>query len=145
MQTNITQTQTNQPNTNQPNITQTNTNITQTNTNQPNIIDTNTNQPNIKKQIIKLQSKINEFKNNGCTDPYDLEMKILEIMPEMYDNYPSLVKRLCKNEKQDNSYLFKMLDLIEQVNKGERTMENVEYNLGQELANKFLYPKINNI
>ncbi len=38
-----------------------------------------------------------------------------------------------------------MLDLIEQVDKGERTMENVEYNLGQELANKFLYPKINKL
>lgn len=98
---------------------------------------------NIKKQVFELQKKINEFKKNGCNDPFDLEMKILESMPEMYDNYPALVKRLCKNEKQDNSYLYKMLDLIEQVDNGERTIENVEYNLGQELANKFLYPKIN--
>ena len=98
---------------------------------------------NIKKLVLELQKKINEFKKNGCNDPFDLEMKILEAMPEMYDNCPALVKRLCKNEKQDNSYLYKMLDLIEQVDNGERTMENVEYNLGQELANKFLYPKIN--
>ena len=108
-------------------------------------MQTNIIQPNIKKQVTELQKQINEFKNNGCTDPFDLEMKILETMPEMYDNYPALVKRLCKNEKQDNSYLSKMLDLIEQVDKGERTMENVEYNLGQELANKFLYPKINKL
>jgi len=100
-------------------------------------------QSTIKKQVLELQKKINEFKKNGCNDPFDLEMNILETMPEMYDNYPALVKRLCKNEKQDNSYLYKMLDLIEQVDNGERTMENVEYNLGQELANKFIYPKIN--
>ena len=98
---------------------------------------------NIKIQIMELQKKINEFKKNGCTDDFDLEMKVLESMPEMYDNYPSIVKRLCRNEKQDNSYLFKMLDLLEQVNNGERTIDNVEYNLGQELASKFLYPKIN--
>ena len=101
-------------------------------------------QTDIKKKVLELQKKIIELKKTGCTDEFELEMKVLEIFPEMYDSYPSLVKRLCKNEKQDNSYLFKMLDLIEQINNGERTMENVEYNLGQELANKFVYSKINN-
>ena len=119
-------------------------NIMQSDIMQSDIIHPKIIQTDIKKKVLELQKKIIELKKTGCTDEFELEMKVLEIFPEMYDSYPSLVKRLCKNEKQDNSYLLKMLDLIEQINNGERTMENVEYNLGQELANKFVYSKINN-
>ena len=37
-----------------------------------------------------------------------------------------------------------MINLLEEVNKGNKTLESVEYNLGEELAEKFLYPVIKN-
>jgi hypothetical protein len=100
---------------------------------------------NIRTLVKELQDNISELRKNGITDDFDLEMKILDLMPEFYDNYPSLVKRLCRDEDQDNSYLYKMIDLLEDINNGKKTMENVEYNLGEELAQKFLYPVVNNI
>jgi hypothetical protein len=95
----------------------------------------------IKKELLLLENKIKEFKKDGITDPFDLEMKILIDMPEFYDQYPSIVKRLCKGNL-DNEYLYKMINLLEEINKGEKTLESVEYNLGEELAEKFLYPVI---
>lgn len=97
----------------------------------------------IKKNIKILENKIEEFKKNNITDPFDLEMKILSDMPDFYDQYPFIVKRFC-NGKTDNEYLYKMIDLLEEVDKGEKTLESVEYTLGEELAEKFLYSTIKN-
>jgi hypothetical protein len=97
---------------------------------------------NIREQVIIVQNEVNRLKKTGLKDPFDLEMKILDWNPEFYDSYPSLVKRLCKDEELDNTYLYKMLDLIEDIQKGEKTMATVEYNLGQELAEKFVYPVV---
>lgn len=100
---------------------------------------------NIRDLVNELQQKIITFKTAGITDDFDLEMKILEIMPEFYDKYPSLVKRLCKSENLDNTYLYKMIELIEQINKGEKSLNLVEYNLGQELADKFVNPIVDKL
>ena len=98
----------------------------------------------IKNDILKLEQHIKELKNQGVVDPFDLEMKLIELMPEFYDLYPSIVKRFCKvdADKQDNTYLYKMLGLIEKIETGEKSLENVEKNLGDELAQKFIYPVV---
>jgi len=98
---------------------------------------------NIRSEINTLQNKIAELKKNGKTDPFDLEIDIIHTMPEFYDSYPSLVKRLCRNEQQDNSFLYKMLETLEKVNNGETTMTQAEVSLGDELATKYLYPIVN--
>jgi hypothetical protein len=36
-----------------------------------------------------------------------------------------------------------MLDNLEQVEKGNKSLASVEHTLGDELANKFLYPSLN--
>lgn len=96
----------------------------------------------IKKNIIQLQIKLKELKTMNITEPFDLEMAVLNCMPEFYDNYPSIVKRLCKEEIQDNTYLYKMLELLHDVEKGDKSLASVEYNLGEELAQKFVYPVV---
>ena len=68
------------------------------------------------------------------------KLKILELYPEFYDNYPFLVKKLCKN--QDITMLYTMLEKLNQIEKGNSTLENVERNLGEQLAEKYLYPNI---
>ena len=35
-----------------------------------------------------------------------------------------------------------MIKSLEQVNKGKKTMKEVSNNLGEELADKYLYPKV---
>jgi hypothetical protein len=96
----------------------------------------------IKKNIIQLQIKLKELRTMNITEPFDLEMAVLNCMPEFYDNYPSIVKRLCKEEIQDNTYLYKMLELLQDVEKGDKSLASVEYNLGEELAQKFVYPLV---
>ena len=36
----------------------------------------------------------------------------------------------------------KMIELLEQVNSGKKTIDSVEFNLGKELAEKFIYPAL---
>ena len=98
----------------------------------------------IKNNIQQLEQHVKELKKQGISDSFDLEMKLIELMPEFYDLYPSIVKRFCKvdADKQDNTYLYKMLGLIEKIETGEKSLENVEKNLGDELAQKFIYPVV---
>jgi hypothetical protein len=101
----------------------------------------------IKKNIQELEKHIKDLKTQGIINSFDLEMKLIELMPEFYDLYPSIVKRFCREDadKQDNTYLYKMLGLIEQVKTGEKSLDSVEMNLGEELAQKFVYPVVNNL
>jgi len=95
---------------------------------------------NIRDKIKIIQDKLIELRSNGITDSFDLELYFMNNMTEMYDMYPSLIKRLCREENQDNSFLFKMLDTLDQVNKGDTPLAIAEMQLGEELAEKYLYP-----
>lgn len=100
---------------------------------------------NIRSKINELEKLVSNLKMNGMTNPLDLELKVLDMMPEIYDQYPSLVKRLVKDEVQDNTYLFKMLNLLDEVAEGTNTIGNIEKSLGDELAQKFLFPIITDL
>ena len=100
---------------------------------------------NIRNQILIIEKKIKDLRKEGVVDSLDLEMYFINNMTETYESYPHLIKRLCREEKQDNTYLYKMIDLIEKINNNETTVEEVEKNLGSELARKFLYPEINKL
>jgi hypothetical protein len=89
--------------------------------------------------IIKL---INDYRNKGIKDDFELEMLILNNYPELYEEYPAIIKRLCREENQDNTILFQMIEQLENIEKGETTMEKVEKELGEELAEKFVYPLV---
>ena len=65
----------------------------------------------------------------------------METYPNFYQEYPFLVKKVCK--KEDISMLFKMLGLLDNISKGHDNLTNVENNLGQELANEYLYKEKN--
>ena len=97
---------------------------------------------NIRNQITILEKRLNELRQSGVTDSFDLELKIIDEMTDFYDTYPSIVKRLCRSANQDNEFLFKMIETLEKVNKGEKSLATVEMQLGEELANKYLYPVI---
>ena len=99
----------------------------------------------IEKSITHLQNRLSELRCMGIDDSFDLEMDILNKMPEFYENYPSIVKRLCRDEKQDNAYLYKMISMLKDVEKNKKTLSGVEFMLGEELAQKFVYPVVNKL
>ena len=94
----------------------------------------------LKKKIDIIIEKIAELRKSGITDSFELELYFIDNMVEYYESYPHLIKRLCREENQDNTFLYKMIDSLEQVNSGEKSMASVELSLSNELANKFLYP-----
>ena len=94
-------------------------------------------------EIFKL--RLEQLRLSGIEEPFDLEMDIMNTMPEFYENFPSIVKRLCREKNQDNTYLYKMISLLKDVEKGERSLSGVELSLGNELAEKFVYPVVNKL
>ena len=98
--------------------------------------------PDIRSKIKLLVDKLSELRKEGVKDPFELESYIINNMTDFYDTYPSLVKRLCREENQDNTFLYKMIETLEKVNNGEKSMAVAELSLGEELAEKFLYPVI---
>lgn len=96
----------------------------------------------IKENVKAILYKINQLEIKGITNPFDFEMEIMESHPEFYQSHPFLIKRLCK--RGDMSMLYKMLEQLNNVESGDKSLAGVELNLGEELANQYLYPVINN-
>jgi hypothetical protein len=67
-------------------------------------------------------------------------LRYAQPLHKFYQEYPFLVKKICK--KENLSMLYKMLGLLDNIEKGNDTLNNVEKNLGEELANNYLYPNI---
>ena len=63
------------------------------------------------------------------------EIKFLKEYPELYDNYMTLVKRLCKSD--DYTMLNKFLGELDKVHNGNKSLASVELKLGMELKNEF--------
>jgi hypothetical protein len=84
----------------------------------------------IKKEIDKLK-KVDLFDNFKC------ELSIMETFAEFYNEYPFLVKQLCKND--DIKFIYSMLERLNEVEKGNISLEETEKDLGEELAEKYIY------
>lgn len=95
----------------------------------------------IKKNVSDISNKIKEMELNGVSNPFDFELNIMESYPEFYQSHPFLVKKLCKRDNL--TMLYKMLEQLDQVETGQKSLAGVELRLGEELANEFVYPVIN--
>jgi len=96
--------------------------------------------PDVRNKVNNIVVKMIELRKQGITDSFELESYFIQNMTEYYESYPHLIKRLSREENQDNSFLYKMIDSLEQVNNGEKSLTSVELSLSNELANKYLYP-----
>jgi hypothetical protein len=94
----------------------------------------------IKLIVTEIQQVIENLEKEGISDPFEFEMKIMESHPGFYQSNPFLVKKLCK--KEDISMLYKMLESLHKVENGDQSLASVEMNLGNELANKYIYPNL---
>lgn len=119
---------------------------------QDNLNDKNTPPPELKssfdliliKETVKsISERINKLQLEGTPTPFDIELDIMELYPEFYQTHPFLVKKISKGE--DLTILYKMLEQLQVVESGDKTLSNVELKLGEELADQYLYPAVNKI
>ena len=96
---------------------------------------------NIIKETIENINKDIEKDINKNKSVFELELYIMTEYPEFYNNYPFLVKKICK--KEDIQMLYKMFNNLNDVESGNKTLANVETKLGVELAQQYIYPKLN--
>lgn len=89
-----------------------------------------------KKNVELIKNKLKELRDKGIKDSFELEMKMIEELPEQYDSFPWLIKRLTKSE--DETILNKFIESLEKVVSGEQTLAATELNLGLELKKQFL-------
>lgn len=94
----------------------------------------------LKVKIEEVSLKISELVKEKKTD-VEIEMFFLENDSDFYERYPYLIKKLIKGGSLE--FLDVMLQNLEKIENSEQTKASVELKLGEELAQKFLYPKIN--
>ena len=92
----------------------------------------------LKTDIQIIKDKILSCKNKNITDSFKIEMTIMEELPELYEQYPYLIKKLLKN--QDETYLNKFITELEGVVNGDQSLASVELKLGMELKQQFIDP-----
>jgi hypothetical protein len=89
----------------------------------------------LKKDMNIIRETVAKCRTEG-KDGFDIEMHVMTELPELYEQYPFLIKRLSKST--DDSYLDKFLKAIVEVSNGEKSLAAVELNLGLELKKKFI-------
>jgi len=99
-------------------------------------IKTNFNTFSIKENIILINNFIEKINIDNNLKDIDLELIIMDTFEDFYNNYPFLVKKLCKQE--DITILYKMLEKLDIVDSGKDNFLNVEKELADTLANKYL-------
>lgn len=68
--------------------------------------------------------------------------KMEERFPAFSDRYYSLFQKIISGD--DLTHLFSMLAEIEKIKSGSKTIEDAEKDLGQQLAQQYIYPKVPN-
>jgi hypothetical protein len=86
------------------------------------------------KSVIKFNFSV-ENKQKKDIISFIVEMTVLKDLPDLYDNYTSLIKRLSKSD--DYTILNKFMSELEHVSRGDKSMAGVELKLGMELKEKF--------
>lgn len=94
----------------------------------------------MREKINYVQNKISELVKENKNN-VDIEMYFLENDSEFYERYPYLIKKLIKGGSLE--FLDVMLNNLEKVESGQQTMASTELKLGEDLASKYLYPKVN--
>ena len=74
------------------------------------------------------------------TDYPKYEEKMEERFEEFAFRYFAIFKKVISGE--DITPLFRMLTEIDKIHRGDKEIEQVEKELGEELANQYIYPKV---
>ena len=101
---------------------------------------TNYDVPNVRKHVELITTHVNKLLKTGITNMVEIEMNVSELFPEFYEDYMSIVKRICRGD--DMKYLEEMFKHLGKIQNGEQTLAATELNLGDKLAKEMLYPSM---
>jgi hypothetical protein len=91
---------------------------------------------NLLKQMINTY----EFKEMKENNNKEYQNYLIQIFPTFYETYPTLFNNIIENK--DLTFLEPMLEGIIQINENKDLKDNIEKDLGEKLAEKYLYPNI---
>jgi hypothetical protein len=97
----------------------------------------------VKVDIYTIRNKVEECLKKKMSK-FDTEMLLMTELPELYNDYPWLIKSFSKTKNVDDfmNMMNKMVGSLESVVKGETTQAAVEMKLGQELFDHYVGDKI---
>ena len=97
----------------------------------------------IKKYITEIRkfTDLDYYKELKLRDKVQYEFSLRDVFPEFASEHPFLFRKIVMGD--DLSFLYKMLNSISQINNGSITQQQAEMNLGQELADMYVYPALN--
>ncbi len=81
-----------------------------------------------------------EYQNLKNKNKDKLLLKLENEFPEFAEQNYTLLKMIVNGE--DISFFYKMLEMIDSVQKKKNTIDEVEKSLGEELADQYLYPSL---
>ena len=87
-------------------------------------------------QIINTD-KLKEMKEDNHKE---YQIYLIQLFPTFYETYPTLFNNII--ESKDLAFLEPMLDGIMKINKNKDLKDSIEKDLGEKLAEKYLYPNI---
>lgn len=105
----------------------------------PNLPDTKTIADNVERILEYMVSKpdVMELKNKNYNE-YEKHME--NMFPVFSSRYMGIFSKIINGE--DITPLFEMLKKIDEIKKGNTTLEKVEKKLGENLAEKYIYPNL---
>jgi hypothetical protein len=81
--------------------------------------------------------KVQELKKENFNE---YKTYLILIFPTFYDLYPTLFNNII--EEKELTFLDEMFEGIIKINNNNSLKDNIEKNLGEKLAEKFLYPYV---
>ena len=87
-------------------------------------------------QIVNTQ-KLKEMRENNKNE---YQNYLMQLFPTFYETYPTLFDNIIENK--DLAFLEPMLEGIMKINENKDLKDDIEKDLGEKLAEKYLYPNI---
>ena len=96
----------------------------------------------IKKYIKEIQkfTTLDEYKQLKVLDKLQYQFALREIFPSFAEEHPFLFRKIVMGD--DLTFLYTMLDNIEKISSGVITQKEAEVNMGNDLANLYIYPAL---
>ena len=97
----------------------------------------------IRKMIVEIKkfTELEYYKELKIHDKLQFEFSLRDVFPQFSEEHPFLFRKIVMGD--DLTFLYKMLDSITEINKGSTTQQQVEMDLGTQLANMYVYPALN--
>jgi hypothetical protein len=87
-------------------------------------------------QIVSTE-KLKEMKKDNKKE---YQNYLIQLFPTFYETYPTIFNNIIENK--DLTFLEPMLEGIIKINENKSLKDSIEKDLGEKLAEKYLYPNI---